>query len=93
MKYAGDTTLSEYIYKIYDTLDKTKQALFFIRLSNIIRGLCILNTNKNFQFDKIDLFIIDGPPVNSSRNARYPAIPLLFDKIKKGSIILLDVIP
>jgi len=40
--------------------------------------------------ESIDLLIIDGPPAKGSKNARYPAIPLLFNKLKKGAIILLD---
>tara|TARA_Y100000996_G_scaffold630_1_gene570 strand:- start:467 stop:1240 length:774 start_codon:yes stop_codon:yes gene_type:complete len=42
------------------------------------------------RLNKIDLLIIDGPPVKFSKNIRYPAIPLLLNKIKKGAIIILD---
>ena len=42
------------------------------------------------KIDTIDLLTIDGPPVNSSNNARYPALPLLFEKLHKGSIIIID---
>ena len=42
--------------------------------------------------ENIDLFIIDGPPINSKRSKlpRYPALPFMIDKIKFGSTIILD---
>lgn len=40
--------------------------------------------------NKIDLIIIDGPPSKSGKFARYPAIPLLLDKMSDKAIIVLD---
>ncbi|MFT7673806.1 MAG: putative O-methyltransferase YrrM [Gammaproteobacteria bacterium] len=40
--------------------------------------------------DSIDLLIVDGPPKGVSELARYPALPLLKDKLHEGSIVLLD---
>ena len=42
------------------------------------------------KIESIDLLIIDGPPIKLGRNARYPAIPFLFDKLSDNAIILLD---
>jgi len=42
------------------------------------------------QFDSIDLLIVDGPPQDVSKWARYPAIPLLDSKLHTGSVVLLD---
>jgi len=42
------------------------------------------------QIDSIDLFIIDGPPIKGVKNARFPAFPIMFDKMKNGTIIILD---
>ncbi len=41
---------------------------------------------------EIDFLTIDGPPQYENKNdmARYPALPVLFDKLKSGAIILLD---
>ena len=39
---------------------------------------------------KIDMLIIDGPPGNTQKWARYPAIPLLYDYMAKGCIVILD---
>ena len=40
--------------------------------------------------DSIDILIIDGPPIKIGKNARYPAIPFLLDKLSENAIILLD---
>ncbi len=38
----------------------------------------------------IDLFTIDGPPEKRGKTVRYPAIPLMFNKLNKDAIIILD---
>ena len=38
----------------------------------------------------IDLLIIDGPPGRLQRHSRYPALPLLFDKLSRNAVIILD---
>jgi len=40
--------------------------------------------------DEIDLIIIDGPPKRLQKHARYPALPLLIDKLSPGGQLLLD---
>lgn len=40
--------------------------------------------------DKIDMLVIDGPPENIQSMARYPALPLLKDKLSENAIIILD---
>ncbi len=40
--------------------------------------------------DAIDMLIIDGPPGHLNPMARYPALPLLFNKLVGGAIIILD---
>lgn len=40
--------------------------------------------------DGFDLMVVDGPPFSTSELARYPAIPVLFDKLKIGAAIYLD---
>lgn len=39
---------------------------------------------------EIDMLIVDGPPFHIQLLARYPALPLLFDRIKPGGLIILD---
>jgi predicted O-methyltransferase YrrM len=38
----------------------------------------------------IDMLVIDGPPGFSRRHARYPALPLLFERLADDCIIFLD---
>lgn len=44
----------------------------------------------NFNFDCVDLLIVDGPVGSFCKNARYPAFPVLKKYLRKGSIVLLD---
>ena len=36
------------------------------------------------------MLVIDGPPGFIQKNARYPALPLLFDKLSEDCVIFLD---
>ena len=38
----------------------------------------------------IDLLLVDGPPGNRAFNARFPAVPLLFERLSPGARILVD---
>lgn len=38
----------------------------------------------------IDLLFIDGPPNSTQTLARYPALPLLFDRLSEDAVIILD---
>lgn len=38
----------------------------------------------------IDLLLVDGPPAATGRYARYPAVPILADKLSDGAVILVD---
>lgn len=40
--------------------------------------------------ERIDFLIVDGPPQDIAEDVRYPAIPLLIDKLHENSIVLLD---
>lgn len=40
--------------------------------------------------ENIDLLIVDGPPGSTQKHARYPAVPLLYDKLAKNATIILD---
>jgi predicted O-methyltransferase YrrM len=39
---------------------------------------------------KVDVLIVDGPPAKTGDEARYPAIPLLFDRLADQAIVLVD---
>lgn len=38
----------------------------------------------------IDMLVIDGPPGFIQRHSRYPALPLLFDRLADGGVVYLD---
>jgi len=38
----------------------------------------------------IDFLIVDGPPEKTGELARYPALPMLFDKLNDGAYVLVD---
>lgn len=38
----------------------------------------------------VDLLVVDGPPSGTAELARYPALPMLFDRLKPGAHILVD---
>lgn len=40
--------------------------------------------------DRIDLLIVDGPPNKLGRSARWPAVPVLRDRLAPGAAILMD---
>jgi predicted O-methyltransferase YrrM len=45
---------------------------------------------KNFTASRIDMLVIDGPPGFVQRHARFPALPLLFDRLADGGKVYLD---
>jgi predicted O-methyltransferase YrrM len=38
----------------------------------------------------IDLLVIDGPPMTTQPLARYPALPILWDRLRPGATVILD---
>jgi predicted O-methyltransferase YrrM len=38
----------------------------------------------------IDMLVIDGPPTQTNKTARFPAVPLLYDRLSKGAAVFLD---
>jgi len=39
---------------------------------------------------KVDVLIVDGPPAKTGDEARYPAVPVLFDLLADQAIVLVD---
>lgn len=47
-------------------------------------------SSKAIHFDQpIDLLVIDGPPVKTQKNARYPALPVLYPYLAKTAVIIM----
>jgi len=59
---------------------------------------CDVNGSRHIWYDLktfedipvIDMLIVDGPPRKTQLLARYPALPLLFSKLSKNAVIILD---
>ncbi|MGS1095894.1 class I SAM-dependent methyltransferase [Aquamicrobium terrae] len=39
---------------------------------------------------QIDLLVVDGPPMASSKRCRYPAVPFFYQRLKEGGQVMLD---
>ena len=40
--------------------------------------------------EQIDILVVDGPPRETQSMARYPALPMLYDRLTDGALIVLD---
>ncbi len=40
--------------------------------------------------DAINLVVVDGPPLKTNQQARYPSVPLLYDHLADDAVIILD---
>ncbi|MFB9069922.1 class I SAM-dependent methyltransferase [Citricoccus parietis] len=38
----------------------------------------------------IDLLVVDGPPKSTGENARFPALPVLLDRLAPGCLVVMD---
>ena len=47
-------------------------------------------TLNNLPENSINMLVIDGPPGFIQKNSRYPALPLLFDKLAEDCVIFMD---
>ncbi|HEX8549248.1 MAG TPA: class I SAM-dependent methyltransferase [Cytophagaceae bacterium] len=84
--------------------DKTRELVKHHELSEFVEirhaPLCEYNLDgKNWKWyslheqtinNEIDLLIVDGPPGNIQLMARYPALPVLFEKLSKNATIVID---
>lgn len=47
-------------------------------------------SSNKLKFDQpIDLVVVDGPPVKTQKNARYPALPLLYKHLSKNAVVIM----
>jgi len=42
------------------------------------------------ELPQIDMLVVDGPPAGLGKMARYPAVPLLYEKLAPKAVIILD---
>lgn len=86
-----------------DFADKTKDELYYHNLQKYVQILeaplvpSQINGTKRQWYDidfskiqgDIDLLIIDGPPLKTQKNARYPALPAFYSRLSKNAVIIL----
>ena len=75
-------------YDLQDWIDLLQSPIKNYNINNESYQWYDLSLNKSVK--KIDLLIVDGPPGNLNKKSRYPAVPILLNYLKKGSIVLLD---
>ena len=44
----------------------------------------------DMDLDGIDMLIVDGPPVEGQKMVRYPALPMLFEHLAEGALVIVD---
>lgn len=72
IEYSGDTNIDKFIKEKYRNLEIRFQALFFVKLGNILRGLYLINQNKIYHNDvQGENIIIDTENFFSEHNSRY----------------------
>lgn len=42
------------------------------------------------EVENVDMVLVDGPPASTQRHARYPALPVVYDKLSNNAIVILD---
>ena len=47
------------------------------------------SADKLFFEKSIDLLLVDGPPFKTQKNARYPALPLLYKHLSDRAVIII----
>lgn len=76
-----DHGLQEFVEILYSPLKKwvynQKQWLWY-------------DTSNIKNIEHIDMLIVDGPPRKIQKMSRYPALPILFEKLSNDSIIIID---
>lgn len=75
-------------HKLEEIVDIRKAPLLIQKVNN--NSYSWYDTDQLKDIKEIDLLIVDGPPGGTQKNARFLALPLLYDKLKAGSTIILD---
>jgi len=85
-------------------LDKTREYLEIHGLSQLVKLIhaplkeihvggrkFLWYTPESFKSVRdIDMLIVDGPPGNTCKLARFPAMPVLYEKLSKNAIVVID---
>ena len=47
-------------------------------------------TNVKMDYIKVDILVVDGPPEQTNKHARYPALPLFYKNLSEKAVVILD---
>lgn len=78
LKIHGLNDFVELIYAPLEEIDLNGKKFIWYSLENL----------KNIK--DVDLLIVDGPPGNVCEMARFPAMPVLYDRLSKNALVVLD---
>jgi len=87
-RYAKITQANVERHGLEDFVSVRHAPLKKVRLGN--KDWLWYDTDKIADIDSIDMVIVDGPPGNIQRLARYPALPIVADKLSDRAVIVLD---
>lgn len=87
-EFAGQTAEAIRQHGLDDVVDVRHAALKPVEIGG--RSWLWYDTAQFDDLHGIDLLFIDGPPNTTQALARYPALPLLFERLSEGAVIVLD---
>lgn len=84
----AEKTLEE--IKLHGLSDKIEIRIAPLEKVTVEEEEWIWYSTEKFIFDQpIDLVVVDGPPVKTQKNARYPALPVLYKHLSKNAVVIM----
>jgi len=76
--------------KLHGLSDKVEIRIAPLKKVTIENEEWLWYSTDKIKFDQpIDLVVVDGPPVKTQKNARYPALPLLYDHLSENAVVVM----
>jgi predicted O-methyltransferase YrrM len=76
--------------KLHGLSDKVEIRVAPLEMVTIENEEWLWYSTDQIKFEKpIDLLVVDGPPVKTQKNARYPALPLLYDHLSEHAVVIM----
>ncbi|WP_022948510.1 class I SAM-dependent methyltransferase [Methylohalobius crimeensis] len=89
IKYLEATKVNAKLNNLNNDIDFIHLPLEKINLSNK-EFVYYKNLPKSLIDNRPDLIIVDGPPANTCKHARLPALPIIYNYISDNAVIVLD---
>ena len=76
--------------KLHGLSDKVEIRVASLEKVTIENEEWLWYSTDKIKFDQsIDLVVVDGPPVKTQKNARYPAMPLLYKYLSENAVVIM----